>query len=149
MTVAIRPVTAADRDAWLPLWRAYLAFYKATLPEAVTETTWTRLLDPDEPVHGALAWDGESAVGLVHYIFHRSTWVAGSYCYLNDLLVTEAARGKGVGRALIAFVHAEAKARDTERVYWLTHETNTPARALYDQVAERSGFIQYRQTVQR
>ncbi len=44
----------------------------------------------------------------------------------------------------IAAVNEEARAKGASRVHWLTHETNTDARALYDKVSERSGFIQYR-----
>jgi GNAT superfamily N-acetyltransferase len=86
-------------------------------------------------------------VGIVHYIFHRSTWTAGDYVYLQDLFTTEEARGKGVGRALIEAVYERAKAAGASRVHWLTHETNETARLLYDRIADRSGFIQYRKAL--
>ena len=73
-SLAIRRIGAGDRDAWLPLWRGYQAFYKVDLSDAVTETTWRRLNDPAEPVDGALAWRGTEAIGLVHHIRHRSAW---------------------------------------------------------------------------
>ncbi|MCJ8142773.1 GNAT family N-acetyltransferase [Ancylobacter sp. A5.8] len=144
---AIRPLRPEDRAAWLPLWQGYQRFYEVELPEAVTATTWARLLDPREPVWGALAVEGDAALGLVHYIFHRSTWSEGAVCYLNDLFVADAARGRGLARQLIEHVYEAAQLAGCAKVYWLTHETNATAQALYDKVAERSGFIQYRKTL--
>lgn len=142
--IQIRPFTPEDRQAWEPLWQGYLTFYKSTLPAEVTETTWRRLIDPAEPMYGLVAILDGKVVGIVHYLYHRSTWTTGDYCYLQDLFTSEEARGRGVGRALIAAVYERAKADGASRVYWLTHETNTAAQALYDKVATRSGFIQYR-----
>jgi ribosomal protein S18 acetylase RimI-like enzyme len=141
---AIRPLAAADRAAWEPLWQGYLTFYKATIPAATTDVTWSRLLDPQEPMFALGAFDGEALLGIVHYLYHRSTWTAGDYCYLQDLFTVEAARGRGVGRALIAAVAEAARAAGASRVYWLTHESNATAQGLYDKVAQKSGFIQYR-----
>jgi ribosomal protein S18 acetylase RimI-like enzyme len=45
---------------------------------------------------------------------------------------------------LIAAVEERARRAGASRVYWLTQESNVAARALYDKLAERSGFIQYR-----
>lgn len=144
----IRMLEAGDRAAWAPLWQGYLDFYKVSLPAEVTETTWRRLNDPAEPVHGLGAFDGDGRLtGIAHYIFHRSTWSPTSYCYLNDLFTVPAARGKGVGRALIERLYAEAAAAGATRVYWLTHETNEAAQALYDRIADKPGFIQYRKTL--
>ncbi len=140
----IRPFRPEDRSAWEPLWQGYLAFYKSSLPTEVTETTWRRLNDPAEPMHGLAAVLDGSIVGIVHYIYHRSTWSTVDYCYLQDLFTAEEARGQGAGRALIEAVYEKAEAQGASRVYWLTHETNTAAQALYDKVASRSGFIQYR-----
>jgi GNAT superfamily N-acetyltransferase len=140
----IRPFAPDDRQAWEPLWQGYLSFYKSALPPQVTETTWQRLNDPAEPMHGLVAILDGKIVGIVHYLYHRSTWTVADYCYLQDLFTTEEARGRGVGRALIEAVYERAKADGAARVYWLTHETNTDAQALYDKVAARSGFIQYR-----
>ncbi len=141
----IRALTADDHALWLPLWQAYLVFYEATLPDEVTHTTWQRLLDPAEPVHGALAFDAEGkAVGLAHWLFHRSTWWVGDVCYLNDLYVDASQRGQGLGRRLIDHVAADADGKGSPKVYWLTHETNLTAQRLYNSVAERTGFIQYR-----
>ena len=98
-------------------------------------------------MHAALAWHDDKAVGLVHWIFHRSCWTAGDYCYLQDLYVAEDSRGSGIGRALIEHVYAQAVAAGAARVHWLTQETNYPGRMLYDRIADRSGFIQYRKVL--
>lgn len=142
--MTIRPLTEADHAAWHELWQAYLAFYETTLPETTYARTWQRLLDPSEPVHGALAWDGERSQGLVHFIYHPSCWTETDYCYLQDLYVAEGHRGGGLGRALIEHVYARAEADGCNRVHWLTQETNQAGRQLYDRIATRSGFIQYR-----
>jgi len=143
-TLTIRPLTPADEAAWRPLWQGYLEFYRASLDEAVTAAAWRRLLDPAEPMDGLLAFEGERAVGLAHVIRHRSTWPVGNYGYLQDLFVDPACRGGGVGRRLIAEAEALARRRGCSRLYWLTHETNTAAMGLYDQVAARTGFVQYK-----
>ena len=141
--VLIRAAAAADYESWLPLWRGYQQFYKTDIPHETTLTTWQRLLAPGEPMHAALAEVEGRAVGLVHYIEHRSCWTTGNYMYLQDLFVEPAGRGRGLGRALIEHVYADARARGCSRVWWLTHETNTDAMLLYDRIADRSGFIQY------
>lgn len=141
--VQILAVRAEDREVWAPLWRGYQTFYKVDLSEQVTETLWSRMLDAQEPVFGALAWSGDTAVGLVHFLYHRNTWTIGDVCYLNDLFTLPDRRGQGVGRALIAHCCAVAQAAGCESVYWHTHETNSTAQALYNRVATRSGFIQY------
>ena len=141
--LTIRAATAADFDAWLPLWRAYQAFYKVDLPEATNRTTWQRLLDPAEPMHLALAELGGKVAGIVHFIEHRSCWSEANDVYLQDLFTAPGLRGKGVGRALIEHVCARARALGCAEVHWLTHETNTQAMALYDKMAQRPGFVQY------
>ena len=145
--VTVRTATAADHDAWFPLWRGYQAFYQVDLPAATTATTWQRLLDPAEPMHLALAELNGRVVGMVHFIEHRSCWSPLNSVYLQDLFTDAGVRGQGVGRALIEHVYAQAKARGAGKVHWLTHETNRQAMVLYDQVAEKPGFVQYRKNL--
>jgi len=140
----VRPVAQGDFARWAPLWEGYNRFYQRTLPAAITEMTWTRFFDAYEPVHALVAERDGQLLGLVHYIFHRNTTMIGPTCYLQDLFTSEAARGQGVGRALIEGVYAKAREAGAPRVYWQTHETNKTAMRLYDQVAERSGFVVYR-----
>jgi GNAT superfamily N-acetyltransferase len=142
--IQIRPIGPADFDAWLPLWRGYQAFYRVDIAPETSRVTWSRFLDPREPMSAALAVDGDAAVGLVHWIMHRSCWTVGDYCYLQDLFVDESMRGKSIGRRLIEHVYDAAAEAKCTRVYWLTHESNAAARLLYDRVADRPGFIQYR-----
>jgi GNAT superfamily N-acetyltransferase len=142
--IIIRLLARSDRPEWEPLWQGYLAFYKTSVPTDVTDLTFARFFDEAEPMHALVAERDGELVGIVHYIFHRSTWTSGPYCYLQDLFTAEHARGGGVGRRLIEAVYERARGQGASRVYWLTQDSNTTARALYDKLAEKSGFIQYR-----
>lgn len=149
--LTVRELTREDLDAWRPLWDGYNTFYgrsgPTALPEAITAVTWDRFFDPAEPVHALVAERDGRLVGLVHYLFHRTTIMIAPTCYLNDLFTDPDARGGGVGQALIEAVYARARAAGSARVYWSTHETNATAQRLYDRVAQKSGFIIYRQDV--
>lgn len=144
MTFSVREAKPTDRARWEPLWQGYLAFYESKLPAAVTDTTWCRFHDSAEPMFCLVAEDADgSLIGFTNIVLHRGTRAMGDFCYLEDLFVAPAARNRGVARALIEAVYALADQRGCERVYWLTHETNTTARTLYDKVARNRGFIQY------
>ena len=144
MKPVVRPLAQADFAQWLPLWTGYNSFYKRTVPDAVTRTTFARFLDAGEPMHALVAEQDGGLLGLVHYLFHRATAMIELNCYLADLFTNQAARGKGVGKKLIEAVYDKARAAGCSRVYWQTHETNAVAQVLYNDVAERSGFIVYR-----
>lgn len=141
----IRPLAASDRSAWEPLWQGYLTFYKASLTAEITAETFERLTSGTEPMGGFVAERDGRLIGIVHWVIHRSTWNTRNICYLQDLFTVPEARGSGAGRRLIEAVNAMARAKDCFRVYWQTHESNLQAQDLYDKVAEKSGFIVYRQ----
>jgi len=142
--IVVRPVTRGDRRSWERLWRGYNEFYERKIPAETTAATWSRFFDAYENVHALVAERGGRLIGLVHYVFHRSTSLVGPTCYLQDLFTAKEARGAGVGRALIEAVYERAREGGARTVYWHTHETNTVAIGLYDKVAVRSGFIVYR-----
>jgi len=147
----IRGVVLSDYDQWLPLWDGYNAFYEREGPTAlspeITAMTWARFFDAYEPMHALVAEADDRLIGLVHFLYHRSTTAIAPLCYLQDLFTSAEARGKGVGRALIEAVYDRARAAGSPRVYWQTHETNATARRLYDQVADLSGFLVYRKAL--
>ncbi|MCG6203581.1 GNAT family N-acetyltransferase [Rhodopseudomonas sp. HC1] len=144
MAVLIRPVGPDERAAWEPLWAGYLDFYQATLAPGTNDVTWARFHDDAEPMYLLGAYVDGKLTGIVQFIYHRSCWTAGDYCYLQDLFVDNSARGLGLGRKLIEAVYARAKADGCSRVHWLTQPGNTTARLLYDRIADDSGFMQYR-----
>lgn len=143
----VRPLRPDDQAGWRPLWDGYNAFYgrsgATALPEAITEATWQRFFDAAEPVHAFVAEQDGRIVGLVHFLYHRSTTRLHDVCYLQDLFTDSTLRGKGVGRALIQAVYAAAREAGSSRVYWHTHASNTPGRTLYDKVGTNGGFIVY------
>jgi GNAT superfamily N-acetyltransferase len=141
----IRLLEPSDRSQWEPLWKGYQTFYEVVIPPETTELTWARFHAANEPMHAFGAFDDDGKLqGIVHAIFHRSTWLPKWTCYLQDLYVEANQRGLGTGAALIERVADLAREQGAGRLYWMTHESNERARRLYDQIAERSGFIQYR-----
>ncbi|MCL1634785.1 GNAT family N-acetyltransferase [Luteimonas sp. SX5] len=143
----VRAIRQDDFPAWKPLWDGYNAFYgragETALDDRITQTTWQRFFDDSEPVFALVAEADGKLLGLVHYLFHRSTTRIELTCYLQDLFTAEPERGRGIGRNLIEAVYRQAKAAGIRRVYWQTQENNTVGRRLYDDVAEYEGFIVY------
>src|ERR1700761_6166244 len=145
----IRFVSEGDYESWLALWEGSNDFYgrsgSTALPAEITRTTWSRFFDAEEPMYALVAESKGALLGLTHFLYHRSTISIAPVCYLQDLFTTESARGRGIATALINEVYRQAQAAKASRVYWHTHETNETAQRVYDKVAERSGFIVYRQ----
>jgi GNAT superfamily N-acetyltransferase len=146
-TPIVRPIQERDFPQWKPLWDGYNAFYgrygATALPGEITQETWRRFFDPNEPVFALVAeLDGQVA-GLAHYLFHRSTTRIEDSCYLQDLFTAAALRGRGVARALILALYERAAEAGSSRVYWQTQHSNSAARLLYDKVGTHAGFIVY------
>lgn len=142
--INVRHPRPDEEAAWRPLWRGYLDFYESDVPEAVTALTWKRFFDSMEPMRCFCAYDGAAMIGFTAYVLHRSTWAARHYCYLEDLFVSPGGRGCGAGRALIEAVRDAAAQQECERLFWATREGNKTAQALYDKLAVKTDFLQYR-----
>ena len=113
------------------------------LAPGITQATWQRFFDANEPVFALVAEEGGQVLGIAHYLFHRSTTRIEPVCYLQDLFTSPGLRGRGVGRALIEGVYARAHDAGAQRVYWQTRESNAAGRLLYDKVGRHLGFIVY------
>ncbi|MCJ7451250.1 MAG: GNAT family N-acetyltransferase [Steroidobacteraceae bacterium] len=141
MSFEIVPLAPEHRSEWEQLARGYKTFYETQLPDAAYARTWNRLMSADG-IHGFGAHDDGRLVGITHYLFHTGTWTNKS-CYLEDLFVDPACRGRGIARGLIEAVARRAREEGAGRLYWLTHQHNETARMLYDHVARFSGFVEY------
>jgi GNAT superfamily N-acetyltransferase len=145
-TVAIRPAMAADEVAWRVLWAEYCRFYGTDLPEATTAATWTRILTPGSALGTLLAVDREGSgdvLGFANYVLHPYTWSEREACYLEDLYVAPAARGRAIGTLLIDALRALAEQEGWARLYWHTETGNARARAVYDRFTSADGFVRY------
>ncbi|UWQ27743.1 GNAT family N-acetyltransferase [Leisingera sp. M523] len=148
--LTIRVIEQRDRESWDRLWTGYLTFYKATLPAAIYDSSFARLLSADaREYRGLIAELNGEAVGLAHYLLHRDMWSVEDTCYLQDLFVDPQARGAGAGRALIDEVARRAKAEGASDLYWHTQEFNHTARRLYDQMATLTPFVKYDKPLSR
>lgn len=141
MKLVVRPLGPADRSGWDVLARGYKAFYGTNVPDEDYERVWRRLMD-DGVMHGLGATENSRLIGISHHLFHDNLWL-GRVCYLQDMFVDPASRGRGVARALIEHVADEARAAGASRLYWQTKQDNAVARAMYDKVARFNGFIRY------
>ncbi len=141
--LAIRPLGAEDRAAWETLWYAYCDFYDEPVSKPVTDATWARIHDPEFPIRGYGAYDGGQLLGLAHVVLHPHTWSTKTVCYLEDLFVAPAVRGRNVGHALIEFLWKTCEAEGWGRLYWHTDATNATARRLYNRFKPADGVVRY------
>ena len=140
----IRALEQGDWEIWKSLWADYLDFYRATLSEETTLSTFDRLTRDSGDMFALLAVgeQGEGA-GLLHCVVHPTTWSRRPSCYLEDLFVAPVARGTNLGRRLLDEAKRASVVRGAGRLYWHTQEYNGRARSLYDQVARPTSFIVY------
>jgi len=128
----IRPATPADVPAILRFVRE-LAEYERE-PDAVeaTEAMLAEALFGDRPAAEAVIAEAEGAPAGFALFFHNfSTWTGRRGIYLEDLYVTPAARGAGLGKALLRHLAALAVARGCARFEWSVLDWNAPAIGLY------------------
>lgn len=143
MTVDIRGAEAGDLEQWMPLWQGYLTFYKVTISTEITQSTWSRILDPMNLLTARVALMDGKLVGFAHHHTHLTTWDVRPTCYLEDLFVDQTVRGGGVGRALMDDLVALGKAKDWMSIYWITADDNKTAQKLYDSYNPRDPFMRY------
>ncbi len=143
MQIETKLVVTSDYSKWAALWQKYLEFYGSTRPDDVYRETWSRIIDPSQKMHSALAFGDGRAVGLVNFLYHSTFWDIEDRCYLNDLYVDPDIRGSGIGAKLIALARTHANSQGVGHLYWLTAQDNAPARRLYDKVATKTPFIKY------
>jgi GNAT superfamily N-acetyltransferase len=143
MALLIRSLLPSDEPAWRRLWQGYCDFYGAQVLEHVTARTWSRILDPDSAVMCVVAEVDRQVVGFANCVVHEATWETQPVCYLEDLFVDPAARGRGAGRALLEWLRNAMRAEGWARLYWVTRRDNAAARALYDQFTPADEFVRY------
>lgn len=139
----IRSAESRDERDWRGLWLAYNEFYGTALPEAVTDITWHRIIDPQFPIHAIISVEDAKLIGFANYAVQPYTWGIRPHCYLEDLFVPPKCRGKGVGGALIDHLVQLCRTEGWTELYWLTQENNETARRLYDKITPWDGYIQY------
>ena len=139
----IRAALPSDEPVWRQLWRGYSDFYQVRLADEVTNRTWKRILDPDSQIMCIVAEVDGQVYGFANCVVHENTWETQPVCYLEDLYVMPAARGKGVARALIEWLRNAMRAEGWARVYWVKKEDNAAARRLYDTFTQADDFVRY------
>jgi len=115
-------------------------------PDAVEATPadlHAALFGPDPRVHAHVAEaqdaDGSWAVvGMAVWYLTYSTWTGRHGIWLEDLFVRPAARGAGLGRALLAALAAECTERGYRRLEWWVLDWNPPAQGVYRSVGARA-----------
>lgn len=145
--ISIQPLQHAHYSAWLSLWQGYLEFYKTEYSKVQSIISWNRITNPAQnDLFGFGIFQDEKLLGFVHLVSHLSTWTSLPYCYLQDLYIHADYRQQGLARQLIEHTYAYCEG-DFDRVYWLTHENNHTAQHLYDRIAHKTGFIQYKKVL--
>jgi GNAT superfamily N-acetyltransferase len=141
----IEPVTQAQFEQLLPLIAAYQRFYEVEdVDEERNRAFFPRFIAPSDDGLLLGAWRDEQLLGYACLYWHFTSLVPAETVLMNDLFVTEEARGQGVGRALIEATAAVARQRGAHHLEWATAPDNKTAQRLYDATgATPSTWIEY------
>lgn len=140
MTVVVRAAAPADVPAILRFVRELAAYERE--PDAVEATEAmlnAALFGPQPQAEAVIAELAGTAVGFALFFHNFSTWTGRRGLYLEDLyVVTPEARGRGIGKALLAHLARLAVARDCARFEWTVLDWNAPAIGFYDSLGAES-----------
>lgn len=130
--IVIRAAVETDAPAMMALIRELAVFEEE--PDAVT-VTLEHFIDcgfGEQPVWWAFnAFDGEQLVGMALYYIRYSTW-KGRTMYLEDIIVTAAWRGRGLGAMLMEQLQQEARRRKLSAISWQVLDWNQDAIKFYE-----------------
>ncbi|MFC7736575.1 GNAT family N-acetyltransferase [Roseomonas sp. GCM10028921] len=140
----IVPLAERHREDWNRLYAGYAEFYGVTQTPAMRDRVWSWLHDPAHETNGLVVEDAEGrAVGLAHYRAFARPLSATTGGYLDDLFVDPQMRGRRVADALIEALAEEGRRRGWSVIRWITAESNSRARAVYDRVAKLTPWRTY------
>jgi ribosomal protein S18 acetylase RimI-like enzyme len=144
VTSTVTDLSQHDRTHWQALYRAYAEFYQVPMNDEILDTVWGWIHDESNPFFGRIAKDeAGSALGFMHCREMASPLRGALVGFLDDLFVTPDARGQGVVDALYDSLGDLARERGWPFVRWITAEDNHRARAVYDRLAEKTGWVTY------
>lgn len=133
-----------DFARWRELYRGYADFYGVEQSEAMAQRVWSWLQEPGHEVQGLVVEDAAgSLIGLAHFRPFARPLSATTGCFLDDLFVDPARRGAGAADLLLHELARLAAENGWSVVRWITAENNHRARAKYDQLADRTGWVTY------
>jgi ribosomal protein S18 acetylase RimI-like enzyme len=141
----IRPADAGDREAFLAMWEDFVSLDPDEPGDrGMGARNWARVVDEANPLQGMIAVDehGDQR-GFVLFLTFPFTWSRGDICYLQDIYVHPASRGKGLARAMITTLAEIGRREDWFKIFWMTQSHNVVAQGLYDKIAERKDYIRY------
>lgn len=131
MSIIIRDAVREDVPIMFELIKELALYEKA--PEQVTNTVEQMYVDGfgDNPIFGTIVLEVESEiVGMALYYFRYSTW-KGKRLYLEDLIVSETMRGRGLGEKLLESVIEKARQTACTGLMWQVLDWNEPAINFY------------------
>lgn len=143
--LTITSVGESDLADLMPLMRGYCDFYRVDPTDAdLTAMMRALIADPREGVQLIARDEAGAAVGFATVFWTWQTLYAARVGVLNDLFVTEQARGIGAGRALISRCLDLCRERGAQKLVWETAPDNVTAQRLYDGIgAEKSSWLTY------
>jgi diamine N-acetyltransferase len=139
MSLLIRDAARADAPLIVQLIRELALYERAPdAAKAGVADIEKALFGANPKVHALIAeWNGEAA-GFAVYFFNFSTWTGKHGVYLEDLFVREAARGQGIGKALLVRLAAIARDNDCARLEWSVLDWNEPAIRFYTSLGAKA-----------
>ncbi len=141
----VKAVSQGQFEQLLPLIAAYQHFYGVEeIDEERNRAFFARFIAPSDEGMLLGAWRSDVLAGYACLFWTFTSLVPAETVLMNDLFVDPAARGKGVGRALIEASMEVARERGADHLEWMTAPDNEAARRLYDSTgAAQSSWIEY------
>ncbi len=143
----IREAQRGDEERILALIHDLARYEKAPDEVAARSSDLTRALFSEAPSAECVLAEGDGqALGFALFFTNFSTWTGRPGLYLEDLFVREAARGSGIGKALLLHLAAIARQRDYGRMEWSVLDWNQPAIDFYQSLGAKpmDGWTVYR-----